>query len=347
MVKRLPGDGTYTVQKFHSVLSGVNIHYSDNADHVKKPPYSYTFSLDNANSTERVQPPLDELRINPGFNTFHTNHNFAEQFKSQTKNIDWYNFTFHDVLSPLGKYSVYTMGSKEVPNPIADALHRFNNETDLDKKVLLLEKLVSLDLPEAKDWPPEYITKVNRKINILKKLFSIFNPSLQFLLHPNSETYKNLRDVHVELHDIMSAFNFTEEQRAQIPQKQLNGFEGIIFFNLLKNAEAHSPIKNEMVDGQLSNEPDMKNVTVLVNDSDITVTNHSDDPHPGEDVLFQYKGKGKSGHTGYGMFTAAKLYAPLLGSQIEAEWTEREADEDKSKYKVRFTLKKTPFYNIL
>lgn len=337
--KTLPGDGIYAVHQYHSVLAGINIHYQDNVDHVGKPPYIYTFSLDDARATERVNPPLNELQTNAGYQTFSENYTYAKQLKTQARDIDWYNFTFHDVLTPLGKYSVYTVGTKDGLNPIADALHRFNNENDLDKKVLCLEELVSLPLPDMKDWPPEYIASVNKKINILKKLFPMFKPSLQFLLHPTADTYKNLRNVRIQSADILSSFNFSVDQIATMPQRELNGFEGIVLFNLLKNAETHSPNKQGSVDGQSTYEKDLKDIVVTLTDSEISVTNHSDDPHPGNDVLFQYKGRGKSGHTGFGMFTAAKLYAPLIGAKTEAEWNEHEAD-DHTKYRVRFSLKK-------
>jgi len=343
--KTLPGDGLYVAHQFHSVLTGTNIHYYDDAEHVSGPPYTYTFSLDDARVTERVNPPLDEFRTNAGYQTFSENHTHAKKLKTQVRDIDWYNFTFHDVLTPLGKYSVYTVGSKGQPNPIADALHRFNSENDLDKKVAHLEELISLPLPEKKEWPPEYIASVNKKITILKKLFPMFKPSLQFLLHPNVETYRKLRDVRVQVADIISSFSFSEDRQASMPRRELNGFEGITLFNLLKNAEAHSPNKVEE-NGQPSSEKDMKDVGVIITDSEITVTNHSNDPHPGEDVLFQYKGRGHGGHTGFGMFTAAKLYAPLIGGVVEAEWKEQN-NPDGTKYRVRFSLKKASSYNIL
>jgi hypothetical protein len=292
--------------------------------------------------------PADKLHVqrgvlerNPGYALFQSSYLLTDALRKQEEVAFgpkvWHKFIFHDIQTRASLFSAFTVGTKN--NELGDLANRYNNEIHIDKQLELLEQMTRAPRIRNDVFPPALLDEYEEKLVRFARLFPAFKASAQFLVHPGDAEYMAMINMKVPLSTVLDYHFIPSDPR--FSQYSLNGFEAIIAFNFLKNAVDHSPqVEKKGPTGTLDMVPDTTRIRVEVDNDTLSVSNNSNDAQPGEGVLFHLGGKGEHGNSGFGMFTAAKLYAPLIGKHVEPTWTAHNA-VDHTKYSVRFSLKKS------
>jgi hypothetical protein len=334
------GYGLFTARKIFGPLGGKDIEYRNLSSNKTEPPYDVSFTikpLDGSKiNTSKDRIPLDTKKA---YSEFKQNYMQVEEMKStqsaEAKNQDWHKFIFHDVQTPATLYGHFVYG--EDSKLLKSFFSRYNNAKDPRIKVLLLSQMNKQELHLNSNFPKEYLEGIQLKLEKFRKVFPLLRSSMDFLINPTEDGYYGLTQMKVPVQEIVDAFG-SEMPQANFEGHEVNGIEGVIPLNFLKNASDNCPYIDEK---EASKGRDRTGMRLRIDENGFSVINPSNNGSPGANKLFQLKGKGESGNTGFGMFTAAQLYAPLNESKVEAEWTDL-PNENGPKYSVRFSLKKSP-----
>lgn len=346
--KELTGDGLYVIKQFYGSLLGYNIRFADNSDNRSAGPYETQFSIEQSTADTLPQNLEDRLDTNIGYDEFKKNYILVDSLKATQHDsvqgpVNFHAFVMHDMKNiPTLAISPFTTNKSNACNAqLAGLMQEFSNvqkEKNIVAELRLLDEMTKIEPGSTQGvFPIETELDYYRRNVIFHRLFPTMHTSARFLMEPNSNDYAQLMDTKVKVSDILS-YEFprlADGMRGRSPT--LNGFESTILFNFLKNAKEHG----------LNRGSDQSQISFTLNKDGFTVENFSNTNIPDQDHLFQLGGKGEHGGTGIGMFTAAKLYAPLIGAEVVAKSElvkpgnlESKDASEWPKYKIQFTLKR-------
>ncbi|MFH0772904.1 MAG: hypothetical protein V1922_01165 [bacterium] len=188
--------------------------------------------------------------------------------------------------------------------------HLLHRKFDLPDEAKPLEKLVNDAKTTTMIWPMLYHSALT-----LNSIAQGGDERLKSNIYRLKDTKVYARDV------IKKASSRTNVITTGIKGKmQLDGIKGIMLLNLVKNAVRHST----------------KGVLVKFDGDEITVINTSVDPVT-RNNLFEPGKPGKSGNTGFGLFTSRNIFGSLGGYDIVLN---SGSDADGAPpYTVSFTIK--------
>lgn len=359
--------GLFTVKELHGKLAGMDITYKDDSHFVDGPPYHIQYNIVPLDEGDHQL--ISSIDHHSGAKVYRSNYDAAIRMKDGTQQgyKDWRDFIFHEVSTPASQYAYFTaiststvtdniraLEQAQIQNPKVDPVnvvyaaqkksplgelnYLYKEEEQLIKKIALLESMTQAELNDNIGFPKSFLEDARKNLAHFRHLFPLFKSSMQFLIDPNEDSFVAMKYMQVPSRDVLRYFG--ETQTTGVENRMLNGFEAISLFNFVKNAVTYSPRRPVERHGTTIDVPDTSAITIdFEQNGDFTVWNNSNDDPPPKDKLFTLRGKGQGGNTGFGLFTVGKLYAPLTGSEAEAEWKEQN-NPDGTKYRVRFSLKK-------
>lgn len=269
----------------------------------------------------------------------------------RTERQHWNNFVLHDFkgVATLPLTISTILDTIKLKSEKAPGLMRMGIET---RKQLNLEPnqhehigVVDRYMHFFKDNIGNVIRKDRKRIKLYAQLFKdsvkagkIWDMTVHstYLLHAvREDNYHEISKQLIELKKtkvaVADIFYVASKSKTKINcdppdliRRRIDGVQGIILFNLIKNADVYKK----------------SYIKVYFRDGNIVVENDSAHPIDKSQLYQPMKAGEKQGHTGFGLFSAKKIFGALAGIDLECETSDSSTKETPGTQTVRFIIRR-------